>query len=90
MNLSIMAGNMLVMAWKGMFIIFSRVLYQSLSTRMVPARVESAPTAPEMFTNTTNETKVGKSLSFMAGLAINAITVPPATMNERFCDTSQS
>lgn len=38
--------------------------YQSLSTNMVPARVERTPRAPEMLVNMTSKTKALKFVSF--------------------------
>ena len=64
--------------------------YHSLSIRIVPARVESAPTAPETFVNITSRMKALKFVSFKAENTNNAITVPPATMKDRFCDINQS
>ena len=59
-------------------------IYHSLSIRIVPARVESTPTAPETLVNITSKMKAAKFVDFRVEKTINEITVQPATMKEMF------
>lgn len=51
---------------------------------MVPARVESTATAPEMLVSTTSKMNAVKFVDFNVENFTNTITVPPAIMKERF------
>lgn len=64
--------------------------YHSLSIRMVPANVESTPTAPEMFVNITRAMNATIFVNFRLGNTSKATTAPPAIMKERFWVTNHS
>lgn len=51
---------------------------------MVPARVESTPTAPETLINMMKEMNAVTFADFKSAGTRIAITAPPATINERF------
>lgn len=63
--------------------------YHSLSIRMVPARVESAPTAPEMSVSNNSKMNAPKFVDFKVEKTSKAITETPAMIKERFWDTNQ-
>lgn len=64
--------------------------YHSLSTNMVPARVERAPMAPDMLVRTTRNMNIGDPLCSSFWSTSSVATASPATMNDRFWVNSQS
>lgn len=63
--------------------------YHSLSIKIVPARVEITPTAPETLVSMTSKINAVKFVNFKVEKINNTITETPATMKERFWDTNQ-
>lgn len=67
-----------------------RCNYHSLSTKIVPARTESTPMAPEILVMMTSKMNIVGLLDFKSGYASKPITVTPAIAKDKFCVRSQS